>query len=164
MLNIQRWVLLLQVYYRDSVCENTQLQADMPKHFGLVSVKLCREAEISKLWSTHKSEGNGQLGGGEGLGAGSHRLSCPEGAKARTAVLIQTWRHVELCPERWGVCERSNETEHRVWGAKVRFLRGRKGRHKSAGSWASLVLLISSCHHSPGATGAGRNFSTTPFL
>lgn len=164
MLNIQRWGLLLQLYYRDSVCENTQLQAEMPKLFGLVSVELGRKAETSKLWSAHKSEGNGQLGRGEGLGAGPHRLSCPEGAKACTAVLGQTWRHMELCPERWGVCESSNETEHGVWGGKVRFLRGRKGRHKSAGSWALLVLLISSCHHSPGATGAGRNFSTTPFL
>lgn len=171
MLNIQKWILLLLehlqdalISYGESVCENTHLQAEMPELFGLVSIKLGREAEISELWSAHRSEGNGQLGGGEGLGAGPHCLSCPEGAKACTAVLGQTWRHMELRPESWGVCERSSETEQRAWGGKVRFLRGRKGRYKSAGNWASLVLLISSCHHSPGATGAGRNFSTTPFL
>lgn len=110
MLNIQKWILLLLehlqdalISYGESVCENTHLQAEMPKLFGLVSIKLGREAEISELWSAHRSEGNGQLGGGEGLGAGPHCLSSPEGAKACTAVLGQTWRHMELHPESWGV-------------------------------------------------------------
>lgn len=56
MLNIQKWVLLLLehlqdalISYRESVCENTHLQAEMPELFGLVSIKLGRDAEISEL-------------------------------------------------------------------------------------------------------------------